>query len=67
MLLQSLCAKCYVLVFKSKLLRQCHTTFHIHFVSQALERKTLLRRKTLASVDNVNTYFVFSAIADSFS
>ena len=40
MLLWSLCAKRYVLVFKSKLLRQCHTTFHIHFVSQVLERKT---------------------------
>ena len=50
MLLWSLCAKRYVLVFKSELLRQCHTTSHIHFVSQALERKTLLSRKTLAGV-----------------
>ena len=30
-LFQSLCAKCYVLVFKSELLRQFHITFHIHY------------------------------------
>jgi len=34
------CAKCYVLVFKSKLLRQCHNPHHITSFLQALEGKT---------------------------
>ena len=28
---QSFCVKCYVLVFKNKLLSQFHITFHIHY------------------------------------
>jgi len=41
------CAKCYALVFKSKLLRQCHNPHHITSFLQALEGKTLLCRKTI--------------------
>ena len=39
MLFQSLCVKCYVLVFKNKLLSQFHTTYHIHFVATSPQKE----------------------------
>ncbi len=48
------CAKCYALVFKSKLLRQCHNPHHITSFLQDLEGKTPLRGKTVTSYENDN-------------
>ena len=38
-LLQSSCAKCYALVFKSELSRQIHTTYHITSLLQTSKSK----------------------------
>ena len=53
-LFQSFCAKCYVLVFKNKLLSQFHTTFHIHYRGfKPFKRKTLpLAEKPLLRTKN---------------
>jgi hypothetical protein len=51
-----LCAKCYVLVFKSKLLRQCHNPHHITSFLQDLEGKTPLRGKTVTSYEKLLVY-----------
>jgi len=55
-----LCAKCYALVFKSKLLRQCHNPHHITSFLQALEGKTPLRGKTVTSYKNDNNNLILN-------
>ena len=50
------CAKCYVLVFKSKLLRQFHNPHHITSFLQDLEGKTPLRGKTVAPYERLSVY-----------